>query len=92
MKAESVNRTDLIWKPKRKSCSNKFLVPFVYTHNTHGPPWRKWFEKHKYILELEPKFQTIVKNVKFVSKQPKNLQKLLTSAKIYNAMEEIMGL
>ena len=81
MRAMSVNRADLIWKVK-PSKQSKFTAPFVYTHNKYGPPWKKWFMKHKHILELEPKFKKIVENIKFVTKQPKNLQKLLTSAKV----------
>ena len=82
-----MNRADLIWRVKGKH-KKKFRAPFIHTHNEYGPPWRRWYNKYKHILELDPKFQVILKDVRFVTKQPKNLQNMLCSAKIRNATEQ----
>jgi len=86
-RAMKVNRADLIWRVKGKN-KRKFRAPFIHTHNEYGPPWRRWYNKYKHILELDPKFQVILKDVRFVTKQPKNLQNMLCSAKIRNATEQ----
>ena len=87
-RATSVNRSDLVWKVKMKE-KRKFGIPFVQTYNRYGPPWKKWFNKYKYILELDPKFRKIIQEVRFVNKQPKNLQSLLTSSRLKNVNKHI---
>ena len=62
---------DLIWKAKEKNKKKKFRAPFVQTHNEYGPPWSKWFNRFKHILELDDKFKEILRDVRFVTNSPK---------------------
>lgn len=89
-RATKVNRADLIWKVKEKSKKKKFRAPFIHTHNEYGPPWRKWFNRFKHILELDDKFREILRDVRFVTKQPKNLQSILCSSKVRPAPGQVV--
>ena len=81
LKASKVNRADLIWKVRNKE-RKKLHSPFIYTYNSKCPPWRKWFQELKYILDLDERLTPITNQIKFITKQPKNLRQLCTSAKV----------
>ena len=85
---EKVNRKDLILNlglQKKGKTLKKAL--HISTFNEKNPPYKKWFKELRHILDKDPHNKKIAEKIMFVTRQSKNLQKALTSAKIKNENE-----
>ena len=47
-----------------------------------NPPYSKWFRELRHILDQNPHNKKVANSVMFVTRQSKNLQRALTSAKV----------
>ena len=65
LRLESVNRMDLILKPRANKKKKKKIIPHVSTYNSKNPPYKKWFKELQYILKLNPKTAKISEKVMF---------------------------
>ena len=57
----------------------------ISTFNAKNPPYSKWFKDLKNILDKDPHCKKLAEQVMFVTRQSKNLQRVLTSSKVKNA-------
>ena len=76
-RAKNKDRKELIFKQrKKKNSDNK--VRLIFTHNQANPPIHQWVRQCKDQLMKNEKSKEIGKRIQIATRQPKNLQKLVS--------------
>ena len=54
----------------------------IFTYNRRNPPIHSWIREGKKLLNRNEKAKAIGKNIQITSKQPRNLQRIITGVKV----------
>ena len=78
-KAKQKNRRELIFQARKQQKSDD-KVRLLFTHSSANPPIHKWVRESKKQLLRNDEAKNLGKRIQIASKQPKNLQRLVTSS------------
>ena len=78
-KASKFDRKDLIFK-KKKTPPKDEKVRLIFTHTAANPPIHQWLREGKKHLAKNGRTKAIGQNIQIASKQPKNLQRIVSSS------------
>ena len=70
LRIEKVNRKDLILKPRPDKKRKKKKALLITTFNEKNPPYYKWFNELRYILDQDPHCKKVADQVMFVTRKP----------------------
>ena len=80
-KAKKKDRKGLIFQERKKKSQNDEKTRLIFTFNKNNPPIHSWIRQGKKILNRNEKAKDIGRNIQITSKQPKNLQRIVTGLK-----------
>ena len=58
--------------------TNDGKTRLIFTHNTSNPPIHKWVREAQQLLVRNDKAKALGKNIQVTSRQPRNLQRMVT--------------
>jgi hypothetical protein len=80
-KAKKKDRKDIIFQQRKNKKQNDDKTRLIFTYNKRNPPIHSWIRQGKKLLNRNEKAKEIGKNIQITSKQPRNLQRIVTSLK-----------
>jgi hypothetical protein len=80
-KAKEFDRKELIFK-KTNPPKKDQKVRLIFTHTAANPPIHQWLREGKKHLARNGKTKAIGKNIQIASRQPKNLQRIVSSSNL----------
>jgi hypothetical protein len=80
-KAKVKDRKELIFKQRSQRNKSDGRVRLIFTHNASNPPVHQWVREAKRLLVRNDQAKELGKSIQITSRQPRNLQRMLTGVK-----------
>ena len=77
-RAKKKDRRSLIFQQRSPKTKSDDKVRLIFTQNAKNPPLHQWVRESKKLLARNEKAKKIGESIQIVTRQPKNLQRIVT--------------